>query len=189
MSQTSRIRKIPVSEILSSFLTKYTPEISKNIEKKSNETNPYRMLLNKISINSKEGLFFTALYSDLIKHRLSEDEIKSAIYGGALMRIVDDIYDYGEEKKISDFIKFTKPIIQSTINGNFSNSKNSFIFEKYYPYSLDPKDPEGKIRQSLDKLSFYLYCSLIKTLENKPKQKTNLAICLQRIQKNPIAMK
>lgn len=176
MSQKQKVKKVPVSKILYSFIEKHAPQFFEIIKKNDDLIKPYEDLFEKMIINSKESLFFTAFYADLINHKITNDEINSAIYGGALMRIVDDTYDHRGTQDILKFIKFTNPIINSTINEDSSEEKN-------HPIYNNQKEILQQLYTNMDQLAFYLYINLIDSLKNKEKQKRNLAICLQRIQK------
>ncbi len=183
MLQTFKIKKVPVYDILASFISKYDSEVYEEIKENNLYLSSYKDIYKKILIGSQEALYITATYADLISHKLTMEEIKCAIYGGALMRIVDDTYDRRDVNDIKKFLKFTNPIIKSTIEETFPKKDDTIFLKKNYNSYSNPKNPLEKLYVHLDNLAYHLYCNLISSLQEKTHQKTNLAICLQRIQK------
>ena len=94
MIQFWKVKKIPVDKILSPFIDKFCPEMNND----------------RIIGGATATLHFTAIYADVIGHKLTKKDIEISTQLGALMFIVDDIFDHQKINDVSEFINITTSV-------------------------------------------------------------------------------
>jgi len=182
MLEYRKARKIDVSKILYPIINETFPELySKPTDKPVAKI--YERAYARMIAGASASKNFTSIYASLIKHKTLENEFKIAIYGGALMNVVDDIFDHCSRDEISKFIDFTSDVLQSTIDDLFPIDNYNSYFEKNYSINLYKKNRINNAYISLAKLAFQLYCNIITLMKKKKEQKNNFVFCLQRVQR------
>jgi hypothetical protein len=180
MLKYRKVRKIDVSKILDPIINGAFPDllIKSNDKIKSDI---YELIYFRIIAGGLASRNLTAIYASLINHKMQEYEFKITIYVGALMIVVDDIFDHCSTQEISKFTEFTSNILKSTIEGSFDIDYYNNYFEKKYHISLYKNNSNTSNYYSLAKLAFQLYCKTIFLMNEAEEQKKNYALCLQNI--------